>query len=203
MEVIRWFQDSKGEHWCSDRWPFYVPFQKHEGLMAEFCWVRGQERSSKRALTLINQLPTGVVDGGEFWTQVKCLCRENLKIFQLCVFEELLMSSSWLVSPRPDWNCWRHDLRIAHPLDLPLREHRLRSQRPRFKSLPPFPILPCWLLNLFWLQFPSGTKEKEIMPALLACWKMGDSTGKVLDIYIVGPQINSSGVARKFTQVSL
>ena len=62
--------------------------------MAEFCWVRGQERSSKRALTLINQLPTGVVDGGEFWTQVKCLCRENLKIFQLCVFEELLMSSS-------------------------------------------------------------------------------------------------------------
>ena len=39
------------------------------------------------------------------------------------------------------------------------------------------------------------------MPALLACWKMGDSTGKLLDIYIVGPQINSSGVARKFTQV--
>lgn len=48
----------------------------------------------ERTLTLINQLPTGVVDGGEFWTQVECLCREKLKIFQLCVFEELVMSSS-------------------------------------------------------------------------------------------------------------
>ena len=50
--------------------------------------------SSKRTLTLINQLATGVVDGGEFWTQVECLCREKLKRFQLCVFEELVMSSS-------------------------------------------------------------------------------------------------------------
>lgn len=27
----------------------------------------------ERSLTLINQLPTGMVDGGEFWTQVECL----------------------------------------------------------------------------------------------------------------------------------
>jgi len=199
MEVITWFQDSKGEHWCSDGWPT-VSHSRSMGVDGRILLGPRAGKSSKRAVTLINQLPSGVVDGGEFWTQVKCLCREKLKIFQLCVFEELVMSSSWLFSHRPDWNCWRHDPGIACPPDLPLREHRLWSQRSRFKSLPPFPTLLCWLLNLSWLQFPYGTKEKERMPALLACWEDGGQHRESA-WYIAGPQINSSGLARKFIQV--
>ena len=190
----------QGRTWMFWQVTLLCPTPEACRLMAEFCWVRGQERSSKRTLTLINQLATGVVGGGEFWTQVECLCREKLKIFQLCVSEELVMSSSWLLSPRLDWNCWRHDPGIAHPPDLPLREHRLWSQRPRFKSLLPFSTLLCWLLNLSWLQFPYDTKEKEVMPALLACWEDGGQDRESA-WYIVGPQINSSGLARKFIQI--
>lgn len=52
------------------------------GLMVEFFWgQRAGKVQRKRADTDNQVLTAGVVDGGEFWTQVGSSCRDKLKIF--------------------------------------------------------------------------------------------------------------------------
>lgn len=91
MEVINLFQGSELEHWFYDRWPFNILLQNCRGWWKSSTGDRGQERSSKGQLTLINQCPTvGVAGGGAFWTQMKFSCWDKLRVFQWGVFENQL-----------------------------------------------------------------------------------------------------------------
>lgn len=144
MEVISFCQSSRLGHWCYDRWSFYILFQKCEGWWQSSTGARGQERFSKGELTLLSQLPVaGVVDGGEFWTQMKFSGWDNSQYFN-CVFLKICMitSSSWFLS------LWQNGAVGNHPLAWlslpgpPPGGHR-SGRETRFTSLLPFPTLLC------------------------------------------------------------